>query len=382
MEKQSRSWWNDGFHGLRALGLGLVLIVGLSAHAFGQETRVSGTVTSAAGGPLPGVTVRVEGTDRRTVTDASGRYSIMAAPNAVLTFSLVGQQQVQTTVGGRATVDVAMARIAYLEEVVVTSYTEQRRSDITGAVASVNMDAAQRQSSASVLQRLDGNVSGVTVDASGSPASRSTVRIRGISSFQNNDPLYIVDGTPVQDSYINFLNPNDVTSVQVLKDASASSIYGSRASNGVVIIETTKKGVSGPPRATLSVRTGMSSPTRGYDDFLILDALQYHEVLRRSYVNAGLTADIPTNVYGDPNNPTIPTYAFADVGTFTGGLDAYGRPVGVDEALYSYPNGLIHPGSPGTNWWDAVFGTGYVGDYNLDIAGGSDDNRYGVSFNY
>src|SRR5206468_8159821 len=110
----------------------------------------------------------------------------------------------------------------------------ERRADITGAVASVDVDAIARPTSASVLQKLSANVPGVTVEASGSPGSRTTVRIRGISSFQNNDPLYIVDGTPLQDSYINWLNPDDITSIQVLKDASAASIYGSRASNGVI----------------------------------------------------------------------------------------------------------------------------------------------------
>ena len=113
---------------------------------------------------------------------------------------------------------------------------------------------------ASVLSRLDATSPGITVNASGSPGARSTVRIRGISSFQNNDPLYVIDGVPFQDSYINFLNPDDITSIQVLKDASASSIYGSRASNGVIVIETTKKGGAGPPRMRLSVRTGMASP--------------------------------------------------------------------------------------------------------------------------
>src|SRR5947199_4057613 len=155
-----------------------------------------------------------------------------------------------------------MAAISYLEEVVVTAYTEQRRADITGAVSSVQGEAVSKQTQASVLKSLDAAVPGVTVDASGSPGSRSTVRIRGISSFQNNDPLYIVDGTPVQDSYVNFLNPNDITSVQVLKDASAASIYGSRASNGVIVIETTKKGAGGPPRTTLRVRTGVASPIK------------------------------------------------------------------------------------------------------------------------
>ena len=161
-----------------------------------------------------------------------------------------------------------MEGVTYLEEVVVTAYTEQRRADITGAVASINVESAARQTGASVLQKLDA-VPGITVVASGSPASRSTVRIRGISSFQNNDPLYVIDGVPVQDSYINWLNPADITSIQVLKDASAASIYGSRASNGVIVIETTKRGASGPPRVTFSARTGLASPTRGYDDFLI-----------------------------------------------------------------------------------------------------------------
>ena len=135
-----------------------------------------------------------------------------------------------------------MEAIAFLEEIVVTAYTTERRADITGAVSSVSTSAIERPTSASVLQRLEGSVPGVTVASSGSPGSRTTVRIRGISSFQNNDPLYIVDGTAISDSYINFLNPDDITSIQVLKDASAASIYGSRASNGVVIIETTRRG--------------------------------------------------------------------------------------------------------------------------------------------
>src|SRR5205814_5094557 len=178
-----------------------------------------------------------QGTSLRTVTDVNGRYSLTAPSDGVLTFSLVGRRIVQQGVLGRTRVDVTMEPVAYLEEVTVTGYTEQRRADITGAVSSVNTGTVSRPTTASVLQRLDAAVPGVTVDASGSPGSRSTVRIRGISSFQNNDPLYVVDGTPVSDSYVNFINPNDITSVQVLKDASSASIYGARASNGVVVIE-------------------------------------------------------------------------------------------------------------------------------------------------
>jgi TonB-linked SusC/RagA family outer membrane protein len=364
---------------LCAAAMSLLFAVSLSGTALAQQVAVTGTVSSATGTPLGGVLVRVQGTDARAVTAPNGTYNISAPTDAVLTFSRVGQRPVQTTVAGRTTVDVTMAAISYLEEVVVTGYTEQRRGDITGAVANVDVAAAQRQTGASVLQRLDATVPGVTVNSGGSPGSRSTVRIRGISSFQNNDPLYVIDGTAVSESYLNFLNPDDITSIQVLKDASAASIYGSRAGNGVVVIETTKKGPAGPPRATLRVRTGIASPIRGYDDILIQDPLKYFEVVKQSYLNAGLA--VPTSVYGDPNNPTIPQYLYADPAAVTA-TDQYGRPTAVDASKYSYPNVLIMPGSSGTDWWSEVFRPAMVGNYNLDVRGGSPETSYSVSFNY
>ena len=385
MLSATRSFWHDHAPRARALGMSILFALSFTGSAVAQQTAVTGVVTSAAGVPLQGVRVRVQGTELRAFTNAEGRYTIAAPPDGVLNFTAVGQRAIETPVGGRTSINVTMEGVAFLEEVVVTAYTEQRRGDITGAISSVNVEAAQRQTSASVLQRLDATVPGVTVVNSGSPGSRSTVRIRGISSFQNNDPLYVVDGTPVQDSYVNWLNPNDITSIQVLKDASAASIYGSRASNGVIVIETTKRGVSGPPRVTFRARQGMANPVRGYDDFLITDALEYHEVVKRAYQNAG--QPVPTNIYGDPNNPTIPQYVYADAGV-TIARDQYGRPITVNEAGYSFPTPenrgccLIMPGSTGTNWWDEVFGTGMVGDYNLDVSGGGEDNAYGVSFNY
>ena len=382
MEKKlsaSHAFRNGRLSRLCAAGMSLLFLLALSGTAYGQQMPITGTVTSTGGAPLPGVTVRVQGTDTRTITDATGRYRVNAPADAILTFSFVGQRPVQTTVAGRNTIDVTMAQVPYLEQVVVTAYTEQRRADITGAVSSVNIESAQKQTGASVLQRLDAAVPGVTVVSSGSPGSRSTVRIRGISSFQNNDPLYVIDGTPVQESYLNFLNPNDITSVQVLKDASAASIYGSRASNGVILIETTKKGIQGPPQATLRVRTGVATATRGYDDILITNALDYFQVEKLSFINAGLA--IPTNIYGDPNNPTVPQYIYASAAA-TVTKDQWGRPLTVNTGAYSYPNSLIMPGSDGTNWWKAVFGSAPVGDYNLDVNGGSDENAYRVSFNY
>lgn len=337
-----------------------------------QNIEVTGTVTNADGEALPGVTVIILGTSSGTVTNLEGNYSLAAPPNGVLVYSFIGYVSVEEPVDGRNTIDVVLEQsISELDELIVTGYTAQRRADITGAVSSVNIQSVERQTSASVLQRLDGRVAGVTVDAGGSPGSRSTVRIRGISSFQNNEPLYIVDGTPVQDSFMNFLSPNDIESIQVLKDASAASIYGSRANNGVIIIET-KKGREGAPQVSVNVRTGFSHPVRGYDDFLILDPMEYHEVVRRAHVNAGLS--VPTNIYGDPNNPSIPNYTWPN--------DGVNQTMQVDENAYAFPNNLIMPASEGTNWWDAVFGTGYVQDYSLGVSGGSASNRYNVSFNY
>ncbi len=374
-----QSGWIDPLRSLRALGAALLFGLAVSGSASAQQIAVSGTVTSTSGSPLAGVAVTVVGTTTRALTSANGRYLINAPSDGVLTFVLFGRKPQQAPVGGRTRIDVTMSQISYLEEVVVTAYTEQRRGDITGAVSSINVESANRQTGASVLQRLDA-VPGITVAASGSPGARSTVRIRGISSFQNNDPLYVIDGVPVQDSYINFLNPNDISSVQVLKDASSASIYGSRASNGVILIETTKRGVAGPPKMTFTARTGYAKPTRGYDDFVITNSLDYFAVVKQSYLNAGLP--VPTNIYGDPNNPSVPAYTFAASGTATG-TDSFGRPVGVDVNKYSYPNSLIMPGSAGTNWWDAVFGkAGKVGDYNLGITGAGEGNAYGVSFNY
>ena len=370
----------------RAVGMTFLFLFALSATAFAQGTQVSGTVTSATTGEkLWGVTVRVKGTQTQTVSDQQGKYALIVPSNAVLTFAQIGFRGKEAPVNGQTTVDVTLEQApTMLQEVVVTGYTSQRRSDITGAVSSVNLDPTNQQSSASVLQRLDGRVPGVTINSSGSPASRSTVRIRGVSSFHDNDPLYIIDGTPVEDSYLNFLNPADIGQIQVLKDASSASIYGSRASNGVIIIET-KKGRPGGRSATLDLRTGVATPTRGYDDIVMTDPLQYFQVIKRSYHNAGL--GIPgdaRSLYGDTLNPSLPAFTYIDPSVAILTTDAYGRPLTVDPNGYSYPNALVMPGpsGSGTDWWKAVFGSGQFSDANLSLAGGGLDNSYNVSFNY
>lgn len=361
------------FKALVKIGFCLMLTLAIQSSAFGQQIEISGQVTDAeTGETLPGVSVVVDGTMDGTSTNLDGLYTIDAPSGGVLIFSSIGYVNLEVPIEGRTTIDVQMEEsVALLDELIVTGYSSQRRADITGAVTSVNVENIENQTSASVLQRLDGAVSGVTVDAGGSPGARSTVRIRGISSFQNNEPLYIIDGTPVQDSFMNFLSPNDIESIQVLKDASAASIYGSRANNGVIIIET-KKGSEGAPQLSLNLRSGFSNPVRGYDDFLFTDALEYHEVVKRVHENAGLP--VPRNTYGDPNNPSLPNYIWPN--------DGVNQTNQVDESTYSFPNNLIMPSSQGTNWWDTVFGTGYTQDYNISVSGGSSTNRYNISFNY
>lgn len=360
----------------------MMLVLFIHGNAFGQQVEVSGTVTGADGLAIPGVSILVLGTTTGTTTNIDGEYSLTAPSDGTLVFSYIGYIRQEVAVGGRSVINIVLQEsVALLDELIVTGYSTQRRADITGAVASIDIESASRVTSASVLQRLDGRVSGVTVDAGGSPGSRSTVRIRGISSFGNNEPLYIVDGTPVQDSFMNFLSPNDIESIQVLKDASSASIYGSRANNGVIIIET-KKGQEGAPQVSVNIRTGMSTPVRGYDDFLFTDALEYHQIVKAVHENALLA--VPTNMYGNPNNPTLPNYIWPNDGVNqTNSL----APFGLTEDDYiwgvqSRAQNQIMPASAGTNWWDAVFGTGYVQDYNVGVSGGGANNRYNVSFNY
>lgn len=360
----------------------LIINLALCRNASGQTIELSGRVTSQAGLSLPGVTVRLRGTDTGTTTDVGGRYSLAVPSDGVVVFTLTGYRGIGAPIRGRARIDVALElAIATLPDTVVTGYTTQSRADITSAVTALNVTGVSRQTSTSVLQRLEALAPGVTVENGGSPGSRTTVRVRGVTSFHDNDPLYVVDGTPVQESYLNWLSPDDIEAIQILKDASATSIYGSRGGNGVVVI-VTKLGRpgGGPRRATLDVRTGAATPVRGYDDFLILDALDYFEVLKAAYLNAGLK--VPTNIYGNDtlgNNPSVPAYIWPNnCGTPPGTAPCNS----VDPGTYSYPDNLIMPGSRGTNWWDAVFGTGMYRDANLAVSGGEADRAYHVSLNY
>lgn len=356
-----------------------LLVAPVSAQA--QET-ITGVVTDASNSEtMPGVNIVVKGTAIGTSTDGMGEFELdVPSLNDTLVVSFVGFTRQEVPINGRTNLNIALEPETFTgEEIFVTGYSSQRQSDITGAVSGVEVDDMNKVTSASFLEKMKGRISGVQVESNGSPGSRSTVRIRGVSSFQNNDPLYIIDGTPVEGNYNNFLNPQDIESMQVLKDASAASIYGARASNGVVII-TTKKGRPGAPQVSLDASWGVATPVKGYDDFLIQDPFDYHEVIKRSHDNAGLST--PTNIYGDPNNPTLPNYIWPNDGE-NQTMDLQSQ-FGITEEDFEVCNcdNLIMPASSGTNFWDELFDPALTQNYNLNISGGNEGATYNVSFNY
>lgn len=386
--------------GRKALPCVLACLFGLllasSTAALGQDASqtgaIAGTVNDTESGQsLPGVNVVIVGTQQGAATDAQGRYRISGLEPGTYSVrvSFVGFQEavrenVEVQADETTTVDFGLVPAEQaLEEVVVTGYSEQSREDITGSVSIV--DAAeidQRSTGASALSKLKGQVPGVNVATNGSPGGLNTVRIRGISSFGNNNPLYIVDGVQVQGSFLNYLNPSDIESMQVLKDAASASIYGARASNGVIVIET-KEGEAGDMRVNFSSRVGASTPVKGFDEVLMTDPLKYAEFERRS-------GDFPENIYGDPQNPSVPDYIWPNNGVDQTTQEDLESEFGLTPEDADYPfnatsgddGTLIFPGSEGTNWQDALFGTALVQEYNLGVSGGGENATYNVSFGF
>ncbi|MDQ1086430.1 TonB-dependent SusC/RagA subfamily outer membrane receptor [Siphonobacter sp. SORGH_AS 1065] len=207
-----------------------------------QDRRVSGKVSAIDGQSVPGVSVQLKGTTRGVNTDNNGNFTIAVNSNSdVLVFTAVGYRSQEIIVGNQTIINATLVEESRaLDEVVVTGYGSQRKKDITGAVTVVKGADLTALPTANLTQALQGRAAGVTVGTDNSPGGGTMVRIRGFGTINNNSPLYIVDGVPTQGT-LNNINPNDIESLQVLKDASAASIYGARAANGVVII-TTKKG--------------------------------------------------------------------------------------------------------------------------------------------
>jgi len=246
-----------------------------------QDVTVKGKVVSATDKePLIGATVRVKGTSTGTITDFDGNYSIKVDQKASLEFSMIGFNTVTEIVGSRTNIDVTLSETANdLNEVVVIGYGVAKKGDLTSSISAIKGDKLDKLSTGNVMSALQGQVTGVQVQTAGSPGASPRVIIRGVTTVNGSDPLYVVDGMPVGTN-INFLNQNDIESMQVLKDASASAIYGTRASNGVVLI-TTKKGSKGATKFTASATVGFQTLKKPD----IAGAEEYEKVYNARYTN-------------------------------------------------------------------------------------------------
>lgn len=253
-----------------------------------QARTVSGIVKdNATGESIPGVSVLVKNTSIGTITDGDGKYSVEVSSNAdVLVFSFVGYAKQEVAVSSQSTIDVSLQMdLTTLEEIVVVGYGEQKKSVVTGAISSVKADELQSMPITRIEQALQGRVSGVTIAAnSGQPGSAATVRVRGITSLNNNDPLWIVDGVVVDNGGIGYLNQSDIESIEVLKDAASAAIYGTRAASGVIMV-TTKRGKSGDLKIDYNGFYGVSSPARKLD---LLNATQYATLRNEMAAASGL----------------------------------------------------------------------------------------------
>jgi TonB-dependent starch-binding outer membrane protein SusC len=331
------------------------------------QRKVSGKVTDSSNGDaLPGASITVKGTSTGVTTDASGAYSISVPNNnATIVFSFVGYTQKEMVVGNQSTINVNLdSDTQSLQEVVVTGYQQIRKRDITGAVTVIEAEGLKSIKSSSFTQNLAGRAAGVTISTSGSPGDATNVRVRGISSFTSNDPLYVIDGVPVQDQYQNTINPDDIESIQVLKDASTASIYGSRASNGVIVI-TTKKGKVGKTKVTYNGSFGLVNSVKGFDEVLNTSSKVFAEAIKAKF------STDPTNTPVFAQNPSA--------------LPKYIQPVAnsVDENTYDILNNQISiTNQEGTNWWKEMTRTAKMQDHSINLSGGNEFATFSISGSY
>lgn len=302
-----------------------------------QEKRISGVVVDQKGEPVIGANVMVKGTTTGSITDLNGEFVLGNVPqSAVLVISYIGYLTKEVTVGQQSSLKIVLTEdLQTLEEVVVVGYGTMKKSDITGAIASVDKDKIARQPVANVSSALQGLATGVSVTSnSGSPGSASTIRIRGVGTVNDAEPLYVVDGMPVTD--INYLSASDIQSMEILKDASASAIYGSRGANGVILI-TTKKGAVGKTTVTFDAYWGVSKLLNNLD---LMSGPEWYDL--QSEINK----------------------VKAEAGATEMDLSLVDR-------------------NTSTNWMDEISRSAFMHNYSVGISGGkADDYKYNLGINY
>ena len=303
---------------------------------------VKGKIVDESGEPLVGATVQQKGTTKGIITDVDGNFSLSVSSDATLVVSFIGYKSIEVNVGGKTDLGqiALVSDLKELDQVVVIGYGTQRKVDLTGSVAIVNTEEMKKSSNSNISTMLEGKVAGVQITSDGQPGADPTVRIRGIGSFGSTAPLYVVDGVPMGTTIRDF-SPNDIESLQVLKDASAAAIYGSRAANGVVII-TTKQGKKNQAmKIDYSGYLGVDKVQKGI--LVVLDAHQYGACVTLGYTNSGM--DVPA---------------------------------GYDPANAKY----IDPSQVNTNWFDEAFKTGVRQNHNINMSGGGANNTYNIALDY
>ena len=344
------------------LWLVLILMLGNLLSAQGQAlTPVSGRVTDETGQALPGVTVLLKGTTNGTTTSAEGAYRLsVPTGEAVLVVSYVGYLSQEVPVNKRSTVDVQLVPgDKTLSEVVVVGYGTQEKKDLTGAISSVSAKDIVKVPVSGLDQALQGQVAGLQISSSsGAPGGNTNITIRGVGSISGgNEPLFVVDGFPVSGAGVgnplNTINPNDIESIDVLKDASATAIYGSRGSNGVIIV-TTKRGKAGKSQIQVDAYTGFQQLGRKIP---MMNAQEFAQFTIDGR-NNGYLDNVPTGKITDPNS--------------------------VRPASFRIPLDLQNPAAlgVGTDWQDAIFRNAPIRNIQVSAAGGSENARYAVSANY
>jgi len=362
--------------------LGSALLLFCFMQSFAQQQTITGKVTSADGTPLSGASVIVAGQKTGETTAADGSFSIKIPENSKdLKISFVGFETQTMAVAGQSNISISLKPAnASLNEIVVTGYGSQRKRDITGAVAVVNTSELKQQPASSPIEALQGKATGVQIINDGSPGSTPQIRIRGNTSINNNDPLFVIDGMPYQGK-LSWLSSDDIESMQVLKDASAASIYGSRANNGVVII-TTKIGRKGPPRISLNVYTGTQVPMS--DRFpKYLNPQQFGQYVFDQYSNAGvpIAGSTMADYYGSGTTPTLPEYLLAGAAVGQNVTSAEADPSNYN---YSPTNSstfyqITKANKAGTNWFDEITHNAPMQNYELSVLGGGDNANYAIS---
>ena len=379
---------------LRLQSLLALLLLFFVTNVVAQQKTVSGNV-SANKQPIAGATVIVKGTNIATQTNAEGNFSISVPnPKSTLLITNVGFEPIEVSAGTGSALTVSLKSTnTTLNEVVVTGYSSQAKKDITGSVAVVNIKELIANPGSNIQSLLQGRAAGVTVGTSGVPGAGANVRMHGYSTFGNNEPLYVVDGARV--GAITELNPNDIETMQVLKDASAASIYGSAAAGGVIII-TTKKGKYGRPRFTYDTYYGTQTFKKRLD---LLDTKEYGDYLFLLAKNSGniINGEFKHGQYAGPTGisttgPIIPAFIYAgggQPGGKSGGIAA-GDPA-ADPAKYKLNlfdvNGagtyqIVAANQQGTDWLGAILQDAPMQNHQVTASGGADNTNYLFGLDY